>query len=95
MKKLCIISLLVLSVYACQYEEKSSIQYTVIKKGSIEERIKNIPDHQLTVITHEGCEYLIYKEEKDQNSAFGFMAHKGNCKNPIHYPTPDSLSAKE
>ncbi len=36
------------------------------------------------IITFDGCEYLIHKEQPDNNKALGFMAHKGNCKNPIH-----------
>jgi hypothetical protein len=35
----------------------------------------------------EGCEYIIYKEHPANNTAMGFMAHKGNCKNPIHCKT--------
>lgn len=31
----------------------------------------------------EGCEYIFYSEQQGY-SGFGFMAHKGNCKNPIH-----------
>lgn len=41
----------------------------------------------MATITYDNCEYLIYKEELDANEAMGFMAHKGNCKNPIHCKT--------
>lgn len=52
--------------------------------NSIESKIINIPEHELTVVLFEECEYIIFKEEKDSNTSYGFMAHKGNCKNPIH-----------
>ena len=37
--------------------------------------------YQTVVI--EGCEYIYYSEYQGY-SGYGFMAHKGNCKNPIH-----------
>ena len=39
---------------------------------------------KISVFKFDGCEYLVYKEDKDSNSSYGFMAHKGNCSNPIH-----------
>lgn len=32
----------------------------------------------------DGCEYIVYKDRIDANESYGFMTHKGNCKNPIH-----------
>lgn len=46
--------------------------------------ISKIENNQFEVITFESCEYLIYKEQPSNNKAMGFMAHKGNCSNPIH-----------
>ncbi len=54
------------------------------EKSSIEQEIKNIPENKLSVIVYDGCEYIINKEDKDANSSYGFMTHKGNCSNPIH-----------
>lgn len=84
MKKAILIISCLFMLQACGFDDKPSTPFKAIKPGTIEEELKNIPDHVLSTITYEGCEYLIYKEEKDQNSAFGFMAHKGNCSNPIH-----------
>lgn len=56
---------------------------------TIEGKTSSIPKNHFETIVIEGCEYLIYKEEPDSNSAFGFMAHKGNCSNPIHVSNPD------
>ena len=49
-----------------------------------ESDVESIDITKIKTITVDNCEYLIYKEDKDQNSAYGFMAHKGNCSNPVH-----------
>ncbi len=36
------------------------------------------------VVEIDGCEYLFYHDRAQANLGFGFMAHKGNCKNHIH-----------
>lgn len=51
---------------------------------TIEAQIKRLPLSKVSVITFDDCEYVIYKEEIDSNESMGFMAHKGNCKNPVH-----------
>lgn len=79
-----VILLTILFVYiACDTPGNKSENMT-LKNKSIEEEIKNIPVNKVTVISIDGCEYIIYKEDKDTNSSYGFMAHKGNCPNPIH-----------
>ena len=41
----------------------------------------------------DGCEYIICKERIGTTREYGYMAHKGNCNNPIHcYQTPDTVS---
>ena len=54
------------------------------------QQIIEISEDNLEVITIEGCEYFILKSTPDANQAFGFMAHKGNCSNPIHPYNPES-----
>lgn len=62
-------------------------------KEKVEEKIVELPKHlinridiyQLEVIEIDNCEYIFYKKSPNINMGFGFMAHKGNCKNPIHY----------
>ena len=39
--------------------------------------------NNMKTIEIEGCEYIVYSCSSGY-SGFGFMAHKGNCKNPIH-----------
>jgi len=59
-------------------EEDTPIEHDVevtihsIKKGDVE------------IISIDGCEYIVYKEAEGANQTYGYMAHKGNCKNPIH-----------
>ena len=50
-----------------------------------EELINKIDIHDLEVIEIDNCEYIFYKKSPSTNKGYGFMAHKGNCKNPIHY----------
>lgn len=84
MKKIATIILLFGLFISCDLQEdKTEIKNS--EKNSIEQEIKNIPENKLTVIVYDGCEYIIYKEEKDANSSYAFMANKGNCSNPIHY----------
>lgn len=44
--------------------------------NTVEGKSSRIPNNHFETIVFEGCEYLIYKEEPDPNSAFGFMPHK-------------------
>ena len=39
--------------------------------------------HNHKVVNIDGCEYIVYSVTR-ASSGYGFMAHKGNCKNPIH-----------
>ena len=83
--------LLIISVfftfYSCEPpipEEDTQLEHKA------ETMIHEIPDGDLEILEIEGCEYIIYKEIEGSNRAFGYMSHKGNCKNPIHiYQNPD------
>ncbi len=50
-----------------------------------EQLINEIDVHDLEILVIENCEYIFYKKSPSTNKGFGFMAHKGNCKNPIHF----------
>src|SRR5665811_1252677 len=65
--------------------ERQKVQDSI--DGTVEGKASRIPNDRFETIIFEGCEYLLYKEEPDNNSAFGFMAHKGNCSSPLHNPT--------
>jgi len=62
-------------------KEKLEEQIVVLPKHLI----NRIDVHQLEIIEIDDCEYIFYKKSSNRNMGFGFMAHKGNCKNPIHY----------
>jgi hypothetical protein len=49
-----------------------------------ETALHNAQNKDAEVIVIDGCEYIIYSIKKDYNDGYGFMAHKGNCNNPIH-----------
>lgn len=63
-------------------EEKQKVQDSINKTP--EGKASHIQTDTFETIIYDGCEYLIYKEQPDNNKAYGFMAHKGNCMNPIH-----------
>jgi len=46
--------------------------------------IHNIKKDDVEILLIDGCEYIVYKESDGANRAYGYMSHKGNCKNPIH-----------
>lgn len=47
-------------------------------------KIDSLKPEDFEIIEIDGCEYVIYKSAPASNIGFGFMAHKGNCKNPMH-----------
>ncbi len=50
-----------------------------------EQLINDLDIHDLEILEIDKCEYIFYKKSPSANKAYGFMAHKGNCKNPIHF----------
>jgi len=82
-KTIISISLILIAFVSCDLQE-SQKENPNTDNSTIEQEIKNIPENKVTVIVYDGCEYIIYKEDKDANSSYGFMSHKGNCSNPIH-----------
>ncbi|NNF22002.1 MAG: hypothetical protein HKN67_08675 [Saprospiraceae bacterium] len=55
--------------------------------------IHQLPEGDLEFFEIEGCEYIIFKDGMGTNHGFGYMTHKGNCKNPIHiYRDTSSLN---
>jgi len=52
--------------------------------------VRIVKDHyrakDFDIIEIDGCEYLILERDRNNpHEGFGFMSHKGNCKNSIHY----------
>ena len=81
--KQCILSAILLLMFsACETQTKEEeISLTEI---STEQLINEIDFHDLKILEIDECEYIFYKKSPSTNRGFGFMAHKGNCKNPIH-----------
>ncbi|MBL4585861.1 MAG: hypothetical protein JKX84_02200 [Flavobacteriales bacterium] len=39
---------------------------------------------EFELIVIDSCQYVLLKEQQGTNRGYGYMAHKGNCNNPIH-----------
>lgn len=83
MKKTTVIIIISFLFTSCdlQYGNKEE---QLPEKVTIEEKINEIPVNKVEVIVYDGCEYIVFEKDNDSNSSYGFMAHKGNCSNPIH-----------
>jgi len=61
----------------------------------MEERIDSIAYGDVEILLFDGCQYIIYKQRDGTNRAYGYMSHKGNCNNPVHfyqfYQAPDMV----
>lgn len=86
---------LVLVMHSCEdpiiAEEDTSTEH------ELEEQIHNVKIGDVEVIVLDKCQYLVYKETEGINRGFGYMAHKGNCNNPVHYylPSKDTIPAAD
>lgn len=76
-------SIALLCLWSCQDSDPPIDEDDNLEHQS-EALIHSIEVGDLEVLTIEGCEYLVYKEGDGPNHAYGYMAHKGNCSNPIH-----------
>jgi len=83
MKKLIYFSILLFLFSAC--DEQQVKEEVSVSKQQTEEQINRIDIHDLEILVIDNCEYIFYKKSPSTNKGYGFMAHKGNCKNPIHY----------
>ena len=86
MKHILLIVLLCSCLVACESKKLQTLfeEEAPVTEPTLEDQIKRLPLSKVSVITFDGCEYVIYKEEIDSNESMGFMAHKGNCKNTMH-----------
>ena len=69
-------------LFSC--EQQTKIEEDTSLEHGTEETIQSIKEGDVEIISVDGCQYIVFKEEKDTNHAYGYMAHKGNCSNPIH-----------
>ncbi len=82
--KQCIIPAILLFLFsACDTQtQKKEVSETELQT---EQLINEIDIHDLEILEIDNCEYIFYKKSPDTKKGYGFMAHKGNCKNPIHF----------
>ena len=79
-----IISIVLLFMFSsCEQINKKEVDKK--PEPQAEELIQNLKIGDLEILEIDNCEYIIYKKSPNRNKGFGFMSHKGNCKNPIHY----------
>lgn len=74
-----------LSLTSCDTKVKKQVEAPPKIKELPKHLINRIDVHELEILEIDECEYIFYKKNPNRNMGFGFMAHKGNCKNPIHY----------
>ena len=73
---------IILVLTSCREEEK--INKDSQTENEAKTQIHKIKRDQLKIITIDSCEYILYKETQGSNHAYGYMAHKGNCKSEHH-----------
>lgn len=82
MKQFILPILLVILFSSCERETKKQVASE--NETHTINQINSIDYHDLEILEIDHCEYIFYKKNAGTNRGFGFMAHKGNCKNPIH-----------
>lgn len=82
-RNILFVALMFIFCSSCEIDQKKS-KHETPSEHRTELKINQLQDEDFEVIEFEGCEYLIYKHHSASNIGYGFMAHKGNCKNPIH-----------
>ena len=71
-----------LLVFGCEQQKQKKEDSSLESKT--EKILHSIKEDDLEILTIDGCQYIVYKETIGANHSFGYMAHKGNCNNPIH-----------
>lgn len=82
MKHFIVPTLLLFLFGSC--EQQKEVKKDTAQKIETEDLINKIDTHDLEILEIDNCEYIFYKKSPTTNKGFGFMAHKGNCKNSIH-----------
>lgn len=77
----CLIIILCLSKFACEKDTKTPNPPIEMRTDNA---FKKIKEEHLQIVEIDGCEYVVFEHAAAGNRGYGFMSHKGNCKNPIH-----------
>ena len=81
--KFCMIAIL---SFGCDGITSKQQEQEISNMLSVEanQQISKIKDGNFEIIEMEDCEYIFYKSQRGGQQGIAVMAHKGNCKNPIH-----------
>ena len=90
MKKTIITTIVTVFLALSACEQSAQKDEDTELEHKTEESIHAIKQGDVEILTIDGCQYIVYKEAEGANHAYGYMAHKGNCNNPIHcYQNPN------
>ena len=82
LKLIFLSAIITMLTYGCsnqkEKDEDSKLEHET------EKTIHSILEGDMEVLVIDECQYLVYKETIGANHSFGYLAHKGNCNNPIH-----------
>ena len=76
---ICLIFLLTSCTQNQVIDEDSPLEHET------EQIIHQIQEGDLEILVIDECEYIVFKDKRGSNHGFGYMAHKGNCSNPLHF----------
>jgi hypothetical protein len=83
---------MLLFLIACSENSSISNETPTISTDHLTLELEKLSEDDMETIVIEGCEYLVYRHAEG-TKGYGFMAHKGNCKNSIHiYRTKEGVS---
>ena len=79
------ISSVILLVYIASCTQNQTPDEDDILESGSEKLLKNVKMGDFEIVVIEDCEYIIFTHTFGVSArGYGFMAHKGNCVNPIH-----------
>lgn len=87
MKTKAYITTILLVLLSISCKEVVEVDEDNVTEHTAELLIEKIKNDDLEILVIDDCEYIVLKSTPKDNAriGYGFMAHKGNCKNPIHY----------
>ena len=76
MKKIITLSVVIVGLHSCAFEDKDTKKYSPVKYL---DKTSHNYDKQYEIYMLEGCEYIVIG-----SGSHRWGSHKGNCNNPIH-----------
>jgi len=84
MKTTIISTILAISLTLTGCEQPSPKEDTP-SEFQTKEKIHSIVQSDVEIVLIDDCQYIIYNENEGTNRGYGYMSHKGNCNNPVHF----------